>query len=261
MQKIFNKKKSQELYLWQGKFTIWEGGGAYFGNTFDTNSHQHHALQICIAPEGSFKLKSNDESDWLTCESAIIDSNISHKIDGLGICLLLIYLDPEQYLSRIIRQKMGSEKILLLSRSYGIRSILEQLQLNTLERTDLLAVVKKVLIEIFPDKQLVGSIDPRVKAVINRIKSMAGMPVAAMELAQIVNLSESRLAHLFNEEMGIPIRRYILWVRLQKAIVEMLNGNSLTEVAHESGFADSAHFTRTFRKMFGIVPSSLNIHP
>ncbi|KAF0241926.1 MAG: AraC family transcriptional regulator, partial [bacterium] len=105
------------------------------------------------------------------------------------------------------------------------------------------------------------SIDPRIEKVISTIKSMAGTPLTAIELAQIAGLSESRLAHLFNEQTGIPIRRYILWVKLQKAIVEMINTNSLTEVAHASGFADSAHFTRTFRRMFGIVPSSLNIHP
>ncbi|MFY9225176.1 MAG: AraC family transcriptional regulator [Blastocatellia bacterium] len=261
MQKIFNKKKSRELSLWQGKFAIWEGGGAYFGNTFDTNFHQHHALQICIAPEGNFRLKVSEEDDWLICESAIIDSNTNHQIDGQGICILLIYLDPEQRLSRTIRKKMKAEKILLLSRSYEVGDILNQLQLNTLEKTELLAVIEKILVSFFLDEQMVRSVDPRVKTVINRIKSMAGMPIAAMELAQIVNLSESRLAHLFNEQTGIPIRRYILWVRLQKAVAEMLNGNSLTEVAHESGFSDSAHFTRTFRKMFGIIPSKTKLEP
>jgi AraC-like DNA-binding protein len=34
-------------------------------------------------------------------------------------------------------------------------------------------------------------------------------------------------------------------------------GDSLTEVAHEAGFSDSAHLTRTFRSLLGIAPSAL----
>jgi AraC-like DNA-binding protein len=36
-------------------------------------------------------------------------------------------------------------------------------------------------------------------------------------------------------------------------------GGSLTDAAHEAGFADSAHLSRTFRRMFGVAPSSLHI--
>lgn len=259
MEKIFNEK--QEKVLWEGKFALWEGGGAYWGSTFDTKPHQHHAIQICIAFEGSFRLKSHEENDWLTCELAIIDCNVNHQIDGSGICLLLIYLDPEQRLSRAIRKKMANEKIFLLLRSNEIRLIFKQLGLSISEKTNLLSIVEKVLAALLPNENRERSIDPRIEKVINTIKSMTGGSLAAIELAQIAGLSESRLAHLFNEQTGIPIRRYILWVRLQKAVVEMINTNSLTEVAHASGFADSAHFTRTFRRMFGIVPSSLNIHP
>lgn len=34
-------------------------------------------------------------------------------------------------------------------------------------------------------------------------------------------------------------------------------GRSLTEVAHEAGFADSAHLTKTFQATLGLKPSQL----
>ena len=37
----------------------------------------------------------------------------------------------------------------------------------------------------------------------------------------------------------------------------MTRGSSLTDAAVEAGFADAAHFTRTFRGHFGIPPSAL----
>jgi AraC-like DNA-binding protein len=33
------------------------------------------------------------------------------------------------------------------------------------------------------------------------------------------------------------------------------SGNDLTTAAAEAGFADAAHFTRTFRATFGMAPS------
>jgi len=70
-------------------------------------------------------------------------------------------------------------------------------------------------------------------------------------------LSESRLLHLFKQEIGLPIRNYILWHRLQLAFKELSKGHSLTEVAYLTGFSDQSHLTRTFVKTIGATPSSL----
>ena len=35
------------------------------------------------------------------------------------------------------------------------------------------------------------------------------------------------------------------------------NGGSLTEAAHAAGFSSSAHFSASFRAMFGLSPSAL----
>jgi len=54
-----------------------------------------------------------------------------------------------------------------------------------------------------------------------------------------------------------PQRPYILWLRLQRAAGDMTDGASVTSAAHRAGFSDSAHLTRTFRRMLGATPSDL----
>ncbi|MGV9616652.1 helix-turn-helix transcriptional regulator [Nocardia xishanensis] len=83
-------------------------------------------------------------------------------------------------------------------------------------------------------------------------------PVRLAELARAVHLSESRLAHVFSAELGLPFRPYLRWLRMQRAAELLAAGHSLTEVAHQAGFADSAHLTRVCRSMFGAPPSDFN---
>ena len=63
--------------------------------------------------------------------------------------------------------------------------------------------------------------------------------------------------HVFTESVGIPLRPYLLWLKLQRAATSIVNGVRLTEAAFEAGFADSAHMSRTFKRMFGMTPSAL----
>jgi len=57
--------------------------------------------------------------------------------------------------------------------------------------------------------------------------------------------------------VGLPFRRYVLWRRLTRAMVAVGRGRTLTAAAHECGFSDSAHLTRTCYQMLGQPPSVL----
>jgi AraC-like DNA-binding protein len=70
-------------------------------------------------------------------------------------------------------------------------------------------------------------------------------------------LSPSRFMHAFTESVGVPIRPYILWLRLQRAACDLIDGATVTSAAHRAGFSDAAHLTRTFRRMLGATPSQL----
>ena len=89
---------------------------------------------------------------------------------------------------------------------------------------------------------------------------MAAGAVSGTGLAVLVGLSASRLTHLFTEQVGIPLRRYVLWSRLRIAITRVQAGDDLTGAAHGAGFADSTHLTRTTRDIFGLPPSVLSRH-
>jgi AraC-like DNA-binding protein len=93
--------------------------------------------------------------------------------------------------------------------------------------------------------------DSRIRTLLDLIPSIPDKKAPVGALAARVGISETRLMHLFKDEMGIPIRRYLLWKRLLDAIFLIKRGQALTMAAVEAGFADYAHFSRTFKGMFG----------
>jgi AraC-like DNA-binding protein len=76
-------------------------------------------------------------------------------------------------------------------------------------------------------------------------------------LARIAGLSQSRFMHIFTESVGVPLRPYVLWLRLQRAACELIDGATVTSATHRAGFSDAAHLTRTFRRMMGAAPREL----
>jgi AraC-like DNA-binding protein len=101
--------------------------------------------------------------------------------------------------------------------------------------------------------------DPRIERMVAWIASRLDDDLSLDEIAASVRLSPGRTRHLFVQETGLPFRTFVLWLRLTRALELFAGGTSLTDAAHGAGFADSAHLSRTFRRMFGIAAGSLQL--
>lgn len=99
--------------------------------------------------------------------------------------------------------------------------------------------------------------DRRVRQMIKWASASLDGQVTLQKAAKVVGLSSGRASHLFVDEAGIPFRTYVLWLRLVRAVEAHSDGMSLTGAAQEAGFADSAHFSRTFKRMFGVPAAAL----
>ena len=73
----------------------------------------------------------------------------------------------------------------------------------------------------------------------------------------MANISRSRLTHLFSAEVGVPFRRFVLWLRLRRAADETAGAATLTEAAVAAGFSDMSHLSRVCCDTFGVSPSAV----
>lgn len=240
---------------WRGLVLVWDEQAIFLGQAADASLHESPAIKVCVALEGSFGLRTSDNEDWTAYDSAIVAPGQSHAIDGRQNRMVMLLLAPETPLAQPLAPIFSQNGITRLEFSVveKIRTIFANF--DQIKARDERNVCHQMVEVIGGGDSL--PIDRRVAQSIEWIRSSRDEGISVQEIASGVELSESRFSHLFTENVRIPVRRYLLWLRLRDAMHLLAQGRSLTETAHEAGFSDSAHLARTFRSLLGIAPSAL----
>jgi AraC-like DNA-binding protein len=77
-------------------------------------------------------------------------------------------------------------------------------------------------------------------------------------LAHTMNIHPVHLARQFRQTYGVSVREYRTLQRVKRAATLIVGTKtSLSQIAHECGFADHSHMCRAFRRTAGWNPSTL----
>jgi len=94
----------------------------------------------------------------------------------------------------------------------------------------------------------------RMLHAVQQIERASNMPNMAM-LAAETNLSQKHFERLFQRYVGFRPNLHARIVRFQRALgAGMRSADSLSMLAHRSGYYDQAHFTREFKHFAGLTP-------
>jgi AraC-like DNA-binding protein len=97
--------------------------------------------------------------------------------------------------------------------------------------------------------------DPRIEWALEHMRAHLRQPLDVATLARHVNLSPSRFAHLFRANTGVAPVRYLRGMRLSRArLLLERTFLSVKEVMALVGCNDASHFTRDYRRAYGMAP-------
>ncbi|QSQ19077.1 helix-turn-helix transcriptional regulator [Pyxidicoccus parkwayensis] len=98
----------------------------------------------------------------------------------------------------------------------------------------------------------------RLRHVLEYIEAHLDEDLTLAELAGVAGFSLSHFKPLFKKATGMPVHRFVLERRVERARLRLLEGGAtLTDIALEAGFAHPSHMARCMRRVLGLSPSQV----
>lgn len=242
----------------QHKLKFKDGLALYIGKGIRTNPHRHYALEIVFSYDKLFQIITPDRK-YSDCKFAIIPKNIKHQFIGnTDDFQVFIYIDPFHQLAVDLENKWNLSSSIITNFTTLNKIILPSLkEWQDTDENNLLETLSSLVQQMAGRSPIENNTDHRISKSFQHIYNNLNETISIKTIASSIFLSESRYAHLFKLQVGIPFRRYVLWLRMQKTIQSIIEGNSLTSACYAGGFSDLPHFNKAFKDMFGITPSAV----
>ena len=94
-----------------------------------------------------------------------------------------------------------------------------------------------------------------IQEAVNYIEQNYQRNLTVEEVADACRLNRSYFSKLFRENMGCPPQEFLIGVRLAKAAELMCSSSApISEIAVRCGYSNQFHFSRAFKKRYGISP-------
>lgn len=235
----------------------------YVGMGQSLTLHRHYATQISISLGAPLRMRTHPNAPFTEQQSFVVGPDVPHQVETAGVPCFVLWSEARALadLARHLRITSASELPALPSDLLNVlrpilRACAGQMPDEQAGRALLAHVLTTLIGPSFPSE---NHADPRIARALALVtpEFLIEQFQPIRSLAAHVHLSPSRFRHLFRSEMGISVQGYLRWQRLFAALSTSARGASLTEAAHETGWADSAHLTRVFRATFGVQPSHI----
>lgn len=225
----------------------------YLGPSFALDTHRNSVAVVAIALAQPFTLEPGRDAGhaaW-TGSAALIPPGRWHRLGAVGP-MAFLYLDPNDRGWRALAARSAqatAELVTGLPNAAQLPALLRALSADPTVQS------WSALIEALglpaPDP------DPRLRATLAALHADPGGAHPVDAAATAAGYSLTAFQRRFTTSAGLPWRRYRLWLRIRHAVRLATSGDSLTDAAHAAGFASSAHFSSSFRAMFGLPPAQL----
>ncbi|HEY0840112.1 MAG TPA: AraC family transcriptional regulator, partial [Vulgatibacter sp.] len=193
-------------------------------------AHAHHGMHVVIARAGRLRADIVQEARTTAVDAAgiWIAPDVRHRIDATDLEVAMLFVDPESREGRALRR--GADPFRLLEDE--VRDGLSKAWPHSpgARRDEVFATSVFAALGITRDAPTVP-VHPGVMRVLRYMRE-GDRPPALADLAAVAGLSPGRLLHVFTDAVGIPPRRYLLWLKVQRASRAMASGQSITDAAH-----------------------------
>lgn len=199
-------------------------------------------------------LSAEVEGQRLQARALIVAPDAEQSLQSDGDTLV-VHLDPDSPLWHALAPRLQQGHARL-----GWAGQQAQ-QIRQLADCDDAGMVRDRLADMVTGEIETMRIDPRVRALAARLRAELPERLDLNAVAAGLGLSAARLSRLFREALGVTPKRFLLHLKVQRALHQWQPGMTATELAQAAGFYDQPHLIRTTREMFDVLPSAFLGNP
>ncbi|MEO8575388.1 MAG: AraC family transcriptional regulator [Gemmatimonadales bacterium] len=225
--------------------------------------HEHDATHICVVLDGGFVEREKHGWRDVAPGTVRVSGAARHDIDfspAGATCLVLEVDDPPfspLAAAKFIENdnRLGSLAREISNHSWK-RDPAGRVRTNNLTTEFLAQIVRRL-------SGKTTTPPPWLERIRDLIHDTTGS-TSVEDLAREAGVHRVHLARTFRDHYGVPVTRYARQVRVQSALTLLATGSiSLSQLAHEAGFADQSHLTREVRAAVGSTPGAIRsrLHP
>jgi len=147
----------------------------------------------------------------------------------------------------------------ILKRSPAARELVDALNTPAIAGNSIEASLARVLAAcVFSTGSADGTPWALARRACELIRNNCTRAMRTEDLARELGVHKSHLVRVFSKAVGMAPQKYIRQVRVAKASELISGGSQLSEIALMLDFSDQAHFTREFKKVFGVPPGAFS---
>lgn len=226
--------------------------------------HGHEDTNFAVMLEGSFDITRQGRTQACPPSAALIEPAGERHANLMGSHgAEVVVIQPQPDSIELFRSAAHLFEIPRHMIHGGIRCGAAAIvrELNGSDGLSTLAIEGQILLMLAalgrgsPRPSRDGAIPPWLSRVVDRLHSECVGPVRIAELAREAEVEPLTLARVFRQFYRVPLGHYARQLRLERcAVLLRESSTSLAAVALAGGFADQSHFTRAFRRRYGVTP-------
>ncbi len=225
---------------------------AFIGNQVNSTEHSHCVLQVFLSLDEP--LKVTVENGQISGKCVIVNKNARHIFSCENKVRLSILIEPSSSFAKELAKKINGNFLIF---NDGLESLQQKAAalIDTDDKRQYSDFIQDFAEYLGVKKDSKVS-DEWIIELLEILQNCDCYNHTIESLAKKVCLSSSRLSHLFREQIGVPLKSYILFHQLKKAFTALSDGKNITDAAMLAGFDSPSHFAATVKKWMGMPVSA-----
>ena len=226
---------------------------AFVSNQVNSSEHSHCVVQAFLSFDEPLQLIIENKNVIGKC--IVVNKNVKHAFSCNNSTRLSILIEPTSSFAKQLISEINDSYLICDKENIKLLQQKAASLVNAVGQEQYLQFIADFAGYLGVDRKE-QIFDERITKLLTLLQDCDCYNHTIENFAKAVLLSTSRLSHLFREQVGVPLKNYILFHQLEKAFTALLNGKNITEAAMLAGFDSPSHFAATVKKWMGLPVSS-----